>query len=258
MLIDSHCHLDRLDLSPYDGDLDAALEAARERGVQRMLCIGIDRGNAQTVIDIAAKHEDIYASVGIHPLDLADDIEATDALVELADHSRVIAIGETGLDYYYSEDNKAAQQVSFRNHLRAAAKTRKPVIVHTRNARQDTIDIIREESDPDVAGVLHCFTESREMAHAALDMNFYISFSGIITFKNAADLREVVASVPLDRMLVETDSPYLAPVPFRGKKNEPKYVVEVAQCVADIKGISFDEVVAQTAENFNRLFKLAA
>lgn len=258
MLIDSHCHLDRLDLSPYDGNLDAALDAARERGVQRMLCIGIDRGNAQTVVDIASRHEDIYASVGIHPLDLADHIEATEALIALADHPRVIAIGETGLDYYYSEDNKAAQQVSFRNHLRAAAKTRKPVIVHTRNARKDTLDIIREESDPDVAGVLHCFTESREMAHAALDMNFYISFSGIITFKNAADLREVVASVPLDRMLVETDSPYLAPVPFRGKKNEPKYVVEVAQCVADIKGISFDEVVAQTAENFNRLFKLAA
>ncbi len=258
MLIDSHCHLDRLDLSPYDGNLDAALQAARERGVERMLCIGIDRGNAQTVIDIAQRHPDIYASVGIHPLDLADEVEATEALVALSDSDKVVAIGETGLDYYYSEDNKAAQQASFRNHLRAAAQTRKPVIVHTRNARQDTLDIIGEESDPDVAGVLHCFTESREMAHAALDMNFYISFSGIITFKNAADLREVVASVPLDRMLVETDSPYLAPVPFRGKKNEPKYVVEVAQCVADIKGISFDEVVAQTAENFNRLFNLAA
>ncbi len=258
MLIDSHCHLDRLDLSPYDGNLDAALQAARERGVERMLCIGIDRGNAQTVIDIAQRHPDIYASVGIHPLDLADEVEATEALVALSDSDKVVAIGETGLDYYYSEDNKAAQQASFRNHLRAAAQTRKPVIVHTRNARQDTLDIIGEESDPDVAGVLHCFTESREMAHAALDMNFYISFSGIITFKNAADLREVVASVPLDRMLVETDSPYLAPVPFRGKKNEPKYVVEVAQCVADIKGISFDEVVAQTAENFKRLFNLAA
>ncbi len=258
MLIDSHCHLDRLDLSPYDGNLDAALQAARERGVQRMLCIGIDRGNAQTVIDIANRNPDIYASVGIHPLDLADEVEATEALVALADSDKVVAIGETGLDYYYSEDNKNAQQASFRNHLRAAAQTRKPVIVHTRNARQDTLDIIRDESDPEVAGVLHCFTESREMAHAALDMNFYISFSGIITFKNAADLREVVASVPLDRMLVETDSPYLAPVPFRGKKNEPKYVVEVAQCVADIKGISFDEVVAQTADNFHRLFKLAA
>ena len=258
MLIDSHCHLDRLDLSPYDGNLDAALQAARERGVKRMLCIGIDRGNAQTVIDIANRHPDIFASVGIHPLDLADEVEATEALVALADSDKVVAIGETGLDYYYSEDNKNAQQASFRNHLRAAAQTRKPVIVHTRNARQDTLDIIRDESDPEVAGVLHCFTESREMAHAALDMNFYISFSGIITFKNAADLREVGASVPLDRMLVETDSPYLAPVPFRGKKNEPKYVVEVAQCVADIKGISFDEVVAQTAENFNRLFKLAA
>lgn len=258
MLIDSHCHLDRLDLSPYDGDLDAAIKAARERGVERMLCIGIDRGNAPTVIDIASRYPDIYASVGIHPLDLAETVEATEELVKLADHPRVIAVGETGLDYYYSEDNKASQQESFRNHLRASAKTRKPVIVHTRNARQDTLDIIRAESDPEVAGVLHCFTESEAMAHAALEMNFYISFSGIITFKNAGDLREVVASVPLERMLVETDSPYLAPVPFRGKKNEPKYVVEVAQCVAEIKGVSFEQVVEQTAENFNRLFKLAA
>lgn len=258
MLIDSHCHLDRLDLSPYNGDLDAALNAARERGVERMLCIGIDRGNAQAVIDIASRNSDIYASVGIHPLDLSDNVEPSEALVALADNENVIAIGETGLDYYYSQDNKTAQQESFRNHLRAAAKTGKPAIVHTRNAREDTLAIIREASDPDVAGVLHCFTESREMAHAALDLNFYISFSGIITFKNAADLRDVVASVPMDRILVETDSPYLAPVPFRGKKNEPKYVVEVAKCVAEIKGISYDQVVAQTADNFNRLFKLAA
>ena len=258
LLTDSHCHLDRLDLSPYDGDLDAAIAAARARGVARMLCIGIDRSNAPTVIGIAERFDDIYASVGIHPLDLADTVEAVDALVALSDNERVIAIGETGLDYYYSEEKKEAQQESFHNHLRASALTGKPSIVHTRDAREDTLAIIREASDPEVAGVLHCFTESLEMAKAALDLNFYISFSGIITFKNAADLREVVAHVPLERMLVETDSPYLAPVPYRGKKNEPKYVVEVAQCVADIKGISYEQVVEQTARNFDRLFKLAA
>ncbi len=258
LLTDSHCHLDRLDLSPYEGDLAAAIAAARERGVARMLCIGIDRGNAPTVIDIARRFDGIYASVGIHPLDLADQVEAVDELVALANDEHVIAIGETGLDYYYTQDKKNEQQESFYNHLRASARTGKPSIVHTRDAREDTLAIIREASDPNVAGVLHCFTESMEMAKAALELNFYISFSGIITFKNAADLREVVAHVPLERMLVETDSPYLAPVPYRGKKNEPKYVVEVAQCIADIKGISFEQVVEQTAENFDRLFKLAA
>ncbi len=258
LLTDSHCHLDRLDLSPYEGDLAAAIAAARERGVARMLCIGIDRGNAPTVIDIARRFDGIYASVGIHPLDLADQVEAVDELVALANDEHVIAIGETGLDYYYTQDKKNEQQESFYNHLRASARSGKPSIVHTRDAREDTLAIIREASDPNVAGVLHCFTESMEMAKAALELNFYISFSGIITFKNAADLREVVAHVPLERMLVETDSPYLAPVPYRGKKNEPKYVVEVAQCIADIKGISFEQVVEQTAENFDRLFKLAA
>ncbi|MFT5574742.1 MAG: TatD DNase family protein [Bermanella sp.] len=258
LLTDSHCHLDRLDLSPYDGDLAAAVAAARERGVARMLCIGIDRSNAPTVIEIARRFEGIYASVGIHPLDIADQVEAVDELVALADDELVIAIGETGLDYYYTQDKKSEQQESFYNHLRASAQTGKPSIVHTRDAREDTLAIIREASDPNVAGVLHCFTESLEMAKAALEMNFYISFSGIITFKNAADLREVVAHVPLERMLIETDSPYLAPMPYRGKKNEPKYVVEVAQCVADIKGISFEQVAEQTAENFDRLFKLAA
>ncbi len=258
LLTDSHCHLDRLDLSPYEGDLAAAIAAARERGVARMLCIGIDRGNAPTVIDIARRFDGIYASVGIHPLDLADQVEAVDELVALANDEHVIAIGETGLDYYYTQDKKNEQQESFYNHLCASARTGKPSIVHTRDAREDTLAIIREASDPNVAGVLHCFTESMEMAKAALELNFYISFSGIITFKNAADLREVVAHVPLERMLVETDSPYLAPVPYRGKKNEPKYVVEVAQCIADIKGISFEQVVEQTAENFDRLFKLAA
>lgn len=254
MLVDSHCHLDRIDLTPYAGDLGAALAAARERGIARMLCIGIDRGNADIVCNIARTYPGVYASVGIHPLDLKDELETVDNLVALADRPEVIAIGETGLDYHYSSDSLAAQQQSFRVHLRAAARLRKPVVVHSREAREDTLALIREEGDPEVAGVLHCFTESWEMARAALDLNYYISFSGIITFKNAAELREVVKLVPLDRLLVETDSPYLAPIPYRGKSNEPKYTREVAQCVAELKGLSLEEVGAITTANFDRLF----
>ena len=172
----------------------------------------------------------------------------------MANRPEVIAIGETGLDYYYSKDNSAAQQQSFRTHLQAAARLRKPVIVHSRDAREDTLAIIREAGDSEVGGVLHCFTESWEMARQALDLNYYISFSGIITFKNAEDLRAVVRQVPLDRLLVETDSPYLAPIPFRGKPNEPKYTREVAECVAALKGLSLEQIAEQTSANFDRLF----
>ena len=257
MLVDSHCHLDRIDLKPYDGDLAAAVAAAAERGVDRMLCIGIDLNNAPAVVDIARRFDNIYASVGIHPLDISEELCAVEQLVALADQPKVVAIGETGLDYYYSAEKSEAQQSSFANHLRASALTGKPVIVHTRDAREDTLQLIAEHGDPAVAGVLHCFTESWEMASAALDMGYYISFSGIITFKNAEELREVVKRVPIERMLVETDSPYLAPVPYRGKKNEPKYVREVAECVAELKGLSFDDVAAQTSQNFDRLFRFA-
>ncbi|WP_372861460.1 TatD family hydrolase [Spongiibacter sp.] len=257
MLVDSHCHLDRIDLSPYDGDLAAAVSAAVERGVERMLCIGIDINNAPTVVDIAQRFDNIYASVGIHPLDISDEICEVEALLQLADQPKVVAIGETGLDYYYSAEKKVEQQRSFANHLQAASRCGKPVIVHTRDAREDTLSLIAEHGDPRVAGVLHCFTESWEMASAAMDMGYYISFSGIITFKNAAELRDVVKRVPIERLLVETDSPYLAPVPYRGKKNEPKYVREVAECVAELKGLSLAEVAAHTTRNFDQLFKLA-
>lgn len=254
MLTDSHCHLDRLDLRPYDGDLDAAIAAAHARGVGRMLCIGIDVGNAPAVQQIAMRHQGIYATAGVHPLDLDDATVALDELLDLLDRPKVIGVGETGLDYYYSADQKALQQESFALHLRAAGISKKPVIVHTRDAREDTIDLIKRDADLDVGGVLHCFTESLDMARQALDLNFMISFSGIITFKNADELREVVKAVPLERMLVETDSPYLAPVPHRGKKNEPRFVVEVAECVAELKGVSVADVVAQTNANFDRLF----
>ncbi len=254
MIVDSHCHLDRIDLTPYDGDLGAALAAARACGVERVLCVGIDRGNADIVCAIAREQEGVYASVGIHPLDIEDELETVESLCQLARRPEVVAVGETGLDYHYSKENVAQQQASFRAHLRAAAELKLPVIVHTREARADTLALIREAGDPDCAGVLHCFTEDWEMARAALDLNYCISFSGIITFRNAEPLREVVRKMPLDRLLVETDAPYLTPVPYRGRRNEPKYTREVAACVAELKGLTLAQVAEATTANFDRLF----
>ncbi|MCP5160412.1 MAG: TatD family hydrolase [Hahellaceae bacterium] len=254
MFIDSHCHLDRLKLDAYEGDLNAAINAARACGVSKMLCVGIDLDNVHQVISIAQQHEYVYASVGVHP-STADGVEpSVDLLVNLANHPKVVAIGETGLDYYYGQDSAEAQKERFRVHLRAAKEVQMPVIVHTRDAKADTLSIIREEADFESAGVLHCFTEDLAMAKSAMDMNFYISFSGIVTFRNADALREVAKAIPLDRMLIETDSPYLAPVPYRGKSNEPKYVVDVARFVAELRGISIDALAQSTTNNFHKLF----
>ena len=257
MLVDSHCHLDRIDLKPYGGDLNLAVQAATERGVSKMLCIGIDLNNAPAVVGIAERFPQIYASVGVHPLDISDEICSVKTLSELADHPKVVAIGETGLDYYYSSERKEDQQRSFAQHLQVSAACGKPTIVHTRDAREDTLAIIAEHGKPEVGGVLHCFTESWEMAEAAMAMGYYISFSGIITFKNADELREVVRRVPIERLLVETDSPYLAPVPYRGKKNEPQYVFEVAKKISEIKGVDIEEVAQVTTDNFFQLFQKA-
>lgn len=257
MVIDSHCHLDRLDLEPYGGDLAKALDQARARGVDRMLCVGIDMANAQQVMAIAQQHNDIFASVGIHPMDIGKGSYDIEQLKTWAMDSCVVAVGETGLDYFYSEDSAELQQQSFIEHLKLASVVKKPVIVHTRDAREDTLAIIKSHGDDSVGGVLHCFTESWEMAERALEHNYYVSFSGIITFNNAAELREVAKRVPLDRLLVETDSPYLAPVPYRGKKNEPQYVVEVAKYLAELKGISYQQLAEATTENFYNLFKFA-
>jgi TatD DNase family protein len=254
MFVDSHCHLDRLDLSPYQDNLDYAIAAAKERGVERMLCIGVDMANAPVVIDLARQYDGVSASVGVHPMDVGDELADMDQLRVLATSPEVVAIGETGLDYFYSKESAALQKESFRQHLALSAELAKPVIVHTRDAREDTLAIIRECGDADVAGVLHCFTESWEMASKALDLNYYISFSGIVTFKNAEALREVVKKVPLERMLIETDSPYLAPIPYRGKKNEPKYVVEVAECIAQLRGISVAQLAETTSRNYDNLF----
>lgn len=254
MLVDSHCHLDRLKLDKYSGALDAALQCAREQGVGKMLCVGISLENRQTVVDIAEQYEDVVASVGVHPLDVKSGLATEQQLVEWAQHPKVVALGESGLDYYYSEDDKLVQQESFAVHLRAAGRAKLPVIVHTRNAREDTLDLIKAHGCLESAGVLHCFTESWEMARAALDMNYYVSLSGIVTFKNAAELREVAKKLPLDRLLVETDSPYLAPVPYRGKPNEPAYVREVAEFIAELKGVGYETLCEITGENFHRLF----
>lgn len=256
MLVDSHCHLDRLDLARHPGGLPDALTAARTAGVGAFLCVGIDAGNAEAVVGIAERYPDVVASVGVHPLDIGTDAVDVTPLTPWLRHPRVVAIGETGLDYHYAEGNHALQQASFAAHLELAAGADLPVIVHTRAAVDDTLALMRAHAGP-AAGVMHCFTESWDMARAALDMGFYISFSGIVTFRNAADLRETASRVPLDRLLVETDAPYLAPVPYRGKSNEPAYLPAVAALVADLHGLAVDELARITTDNFLRLFARA-
>ncbi len=257
MLVDSHCHLDRLKLDKYDNGLDDAVNAARERGVTHMLCVCISEENKQAVLDIAQRYPDISASVGVHPSDVKADVVSEAELTAWASEDKVVAIGETGLDYFHSDEFAQQQHESFANHLRVAGKFGLPVIVHTRNARDDTIALIKAHGNVGSAGVLHCFTETWEMAEQALDLGYYISLSGIVTFKNATELKEVAKRVPAERLLVETDSPYLAPVPYRGKPNEPKFVREVAEYVAELRGMSYDALAQQTGENFFRLFSKA-
>lgn len=254
MLVDSHCHLDRLDLSKYDDSLPDAIEAARQQGVHEMLCVCISGDNKNAVLAIADAHEGIYASVGVHPSDVGESVVSVATLCDWAAANKVIALGETGLDYHYSEHSAEQQKRSFANHLIAGAELGLPVIVHTRDAQQDTLEIMQKHASREHAGVMHCFTESWEMAQTALDLNFYISISGIVTFRNADALRDVVKRVPLDRLLIETDSPYLAPVPFRGKPNEPKYVKAVAEYIAELRGVSFESLATQTSQNFAKLF----
>ncbi len=252
MFIDSHCHLDRLDLAALGTDLEGALATARARGVDHFLCIGVDLESLPAVLAVAEAHGDVSASVGVHPLHLDALEPEIERLVELAAHPQVVAIGETGLDYHYEQEKPEDQQRRFRKHIEAARRCGKPLIVHTRAARADTLRLLREEGA--TSGVLHCFTEDWETASAALDLGFYISFSGIVTFGNATELREVARRVPFDRLLIETDSPWLAPVPYRGKTNQPAYVVEVARAVASLRGISPETLGEQTSENFRRLF----
>ncbi|MDO8268991.1 MAG: TatD family hydrolase [Moraxellaceae bacterium] len=252
MYIDSHCHLDRLDFAKLKTDLDGALAAARARGVGHFLCIGVDLETLPDVLAVAEAYDDVSASVGVHPLHLDSLEPEIEQLIQLAAHPKVVAIGETGLDYHYEQENPADQQRRFRKHIEASRRTGKPLVVHTRAARADTIAILREEGA--TSGVMHCFTEDWEMAKAAIDLGFYISFSGIVSFANAVELREVAQKVPLDRMLIETDSPWLAPVPYRGKTNQPAYVVDVANVLGELRGMAAEEIGERTTENFRRLF----
>jgi len=223
-----------------------------------MLNVCIDLENWQDVINIAEGNENVYASVGVHPSEAGKNKLTIKDLTSRAQKEKVIAIGETGLDYHYGKDNKVKQQEFFRQHIRAAIKANLPLIIHSREAREDTIAIMREENAGEISGVMHCFTENWQMAKQALDLGFYISFSGIITFKNAQDLREVAKKTPLERTLIETDAPYLAPEPYRGIPNEPLYVKFVAEKLAEIHGLSHEEIARHTYENFFDLFEKAA
>ena len=257
-LVDSHCHLDRLDLKPFDNQLDGALEYAREQGVDHMLCVCINLEHLEDVLEPARKYDFISASVGVHPNEREGQDPNVDELVRLADNENVVAIGETGLDYFRTKkDDTDWQQARFRNHIQAARITGKPLIVHMREASEDTLRILEEERAGEVGGVMHCFVEDRAIARRALDLGFYISFSGIVTFNSAQELKEVAREVPEDRMLVETDSPYLAPVPYRGKSNQPAYVREVAECIAALRNDSLENIAQLTTRNFFDLFPLA-
>ena len=257
MLVDSHCHLDRVSLKAYDKDFDAFMTATLASGVGHLLCVAIDLEHYPKMRALVDPYPQVSVSVGVHPNEVHRREPEPDELVALAADPRNVAIGETGLDYYRSEGDLAWQHQRFRHHIAAARACGKPLIIHTREARADTLRLLREEGAQEVGGVLHCFTEDWDMARQALDLGFYISFSGIVTFPGADDLRQVATRVPLDRLLIETDSPYLTPVPHRGRPNEPRHVIHVADCVAQLRGQDREELVAATGENFRRLFQPA-
>lgn len=255
MFIDSHCHLDCLKLEEFDGQLDNVIRNATSANVNKMLCVSVTLQDFPLMAEKTAKYDHVHLSCGTHPLNQDDTVDEA-LLDELSHHPRVIAIGETGLDYFYAPETKELQLDSFKKHIRIARKHNKPLIIHTRDAKQDTLDILNAENAADVGGILHCFTETWEMAKAALDLGFYISMSGIVTFKNASELREVAKKIPDDRLLIETDAPYLAPVPHRGKQNQPAYVADVAKHLASVRGQSVEKIAQISSDNFNRLFKL--
>lgn len=253
MLIDSHCHLDFPDLAAR---LPEVLAEMQQNGVGGALCIGVNLEDFPKVLALAESHRQLYASVGLHPE--YDNVEEPDQarLTALASHPKVIAIGETGLDYYWQKDKPEWQRQRFRTHIRTAIALGKPLIIHTRDSAEDTLRILAEEGAERVGGIMHCFTETWEIAQQALDLDFHLSFSGIVTFKNALQVKEVATRAPLDRILVETDAPYLAPTPYRGKTNQPAYVRYVAEEIARLRGISFDDVAAATTANFFSLFPM--
>ena len=254
MLVDSHCHLDRLDLAPFGGSIDGILAAAEAQDIGHFLCVSINLEDYPAMLDIAEAHERVTASVGLHPNEQGGHEPGIQELVEHASHTKVVAIGETGLDYFRSEGDLDWQRDRFRRHIAAARQAGKPLIVHSRDAKEDTLAILAEEGAGEAGGVMHCFTGDWDMARRAMDMNFYISFSGIVTFKSAQELQDIARKMPADRILVETDSPYLAPVPHRGKPNQPAFVRHVAEYIAVLRNETYETVAATTTQNFKTLF----
>ncbi len=267
ILVDSHCHLDLLD--PSWGGIDAVMQNAQAQDIAYMLCVSVSLETYPAVLALAQQYPHVFASVGVHPNEAVHEHPSTlrtgascqepsvDDLVARAQDPHVVAIGETGLDYFRNTGDMGWQHARFRRHIAAAKVTGKPLIVHTREAKYDTLRILREEGADEVGGVMHCFTEDWDTAQQAMDLNFYISFSGIVTFKSAKELKDVATRMPMERMLVETDAPYLAPVPHRGKTNQPAYTRHVAEHIAALRGISLAEVAQATSKNFFTLFKHA-
>ncbi|MGR8998335.1 MAG: TatD family hydrolase [Gammaproteobacteria bacterium] len=256
MLIDSHCHLDRIDLKPYQNDFACFMQEAESSQIEHLLCIAIDLESYPAMLALVAGFRQISVTVGVHP-NVQDCMEpGVDELITLGQADHVIGIGETGLDYFRSEGDLCWQHQRFRNHIQAAKTLKKPLIIHTRAAKQDTLRILEEEGASEIGGIIHCFTEDWEFAKKALDLNFYISFSGIVTFNSAVEIKDVAKKVPAGRFLIETDSPYLAPVPFRGRPNYPTYVRYVAEHLAELRGTTVNKIADLTTENFYTLFKL--
>lgn len=255
LLVDSHCHLDSLDFDTLHHNVEDVLSKAKMRDVGYVLAVATTLPGYQAMTKLIGHRREVAFSCGVHPLNLENGYDYAE-LRRLAAEAPVVALGETGLDYFYQQDNIPLQQASFREHIRIGRELNKPVIVHTRDAREDTLAILREGHAEECCGVLHCFTEDLATAKALLDLGFYISFSGIVTFRNAEQLREVARYVPVERMLIETDSPYLAPVPHRGKENQPAYVRDVAEYMAVLKGISLESLANATTANFARLFHI--
>lgn len=256
-LVDSHCHLPLIEQEADRPALDGIFARAAELGVGHFLCVSVDLDSFPRILELARTHPAVYASVGVHPNTRTEHEPGVDDLVELARDPAVVAIGETGLDYFRSEGDLRWQHDRFRTHIAAAKVAGKPLIIHTRDARTDVLRVLREESAHEVGGVMHCFVEDYETARAAIDLGFYISFSGIVTFKNASEVQDVARRIPLEWMLVETDSPYLAPVPYRGKTNQPAYVRYVADFIAQLRGLAPEAVAEATTVNFFRLFRSA-
>jgi TatD DNase family protein len=257
VLVDSHCHLDLLDYDKLETNVNDIVSNASENDIAYMLCVCIDWEQFPSMLDLTRNFNNVFASVGVHPNHHEGHEPSVDELVKEAADDKIIAIGETGLDYFRSEGDLEWQRDRFRRHISAAKQSDKPLIIHSREAREDTLKILQEENAAEIGGVMHCFAEDWETAQRAMEMNFYISFSGIVTFKSAEVLKDVARRVPLDRMLIETDSPYLAPVPHRGKTNQPAYVKHVAEHIAELRNTNYDTIAQASTENFFTLFKHA-